>query len=104
MLRPTRDLPFGAGHEQAKHAMDQMSANNKQKNSDNREMLKERAQAPETLQLSQDHGGNAPTRFKRLARDAPHLSLDAGDKQACNSGLHQRCDSMPHATFGHDML
>jgi len=39
MPTPARDLPFGAGHEQAKHAMGHMPANIKQKNFDSREML-----------------------------------------------------------------
>ena len=39
-----------------------------------------------------------------MARNAPHLPLDDGYKQASSSGLQLRCESMPHATFGHDML
>ena len=87
MPRPARDPPFGAGHEQAKHVMDQMPASNKQKNSDDREMLQERAQTPQDLYLSQDHGGNASIRLKCLARIAPHLPLDDAYEQASSSGL-----------------
>jgi len=78
MPRPARDPPFGAGHEHAKHVMGQMPANNKQTNSDDREMLQEHAQAFKSLQLSQDHGGNALIRLKRLAWNAPHLPLEDG--------------------------
>ena len=39
MPRPAQDLPFGAGHEQDRQAMDLMPANNKQKNSDDHAML-----------------------------------------------------------------
>ena len=39
MPTPARDLPFGAGHEQAKHAMGHMPANIKQNFFDDREML-----------------------------------------------------------------
>jgi len=53
MHRPARDPPFGAGHEQAKLAMDPQPATNKQIISDDHENLQERAQAPEARQLFQ---------------------------------------------------
>jgi len=90
MLRPTRDPPFGAGHEQAKHVLGQMPTKNNQKKSDDREMLQKRAQAPTARQLSQDHGENAMIRPQRLARNAPYQPLEEGYEQA---GSSSSCDA-----------
>jgi len=90
MLRPTRDPPFGAGHEQAKHVLGQMPTKNNQKKSDDREMLQKRAQAPTGRQLSQDHGENAMIRPQRLARNAPYQPLEEGYEQA---GSSSSCDA-----------
>jgi len=51
MRRLARDLPFGAGLEQAKLAMDPQPDTNKQIISNDHGKLQERAQAPETRQL-----------------------------------------------------
>jgi len=72
---PARDLPFGAAHEQVKHVMDQLPANNIHKISDDRKMVQGCAQASEALQPSQDHGVNAPAGLKRLARNVPLYPL-----------------------------
>jgi len=108
MLMPARDPPFGDGHKQAKHAMGQkqpgLPTKNKQKNPDDREMLQKHANAPTTLQLSQDHGENAMIRLQRLARTAPHHPLEEGYEQAGSSSLQLRRESAPHATFGPDIL
>jgi len=104
MLRPARDPPFGAGHEQAKHVMGQMATKNKQKKSDDREMLRKPAQAPTVLPLSQDHWENARIRLQRSARNAPHQPLEEGYEQAGRSILQLRRESKPHATFDPDIL
>jgi len=75
MHRPTRDLPFGAEHEQAKLAMDPMPANNKQINSDDCEKLQERAQVPETRQVFK-------FRTPHMHRPARDLLFGAGHEQA----------------------
>jgi len=104
MFRPTRDPPFGVGHEQAKHVLGQTPTKNKQKKLDDREMLQKRAHAPTVLHLPQDPGENAMIRLQRLTRNASHQPLEEGYEQASSSSLQLRRETMPHATFGPDIL
>ena len=104
MLTPARDLPFGAGHEQAKHVRGPTPTTYKQKKSDDRKMLQQHAQAPTPLQVPQDHGANAMIRAQRLAQNAPHHSLEDGHGQAGSNSQQLRRESTPHATLGSDML
>ena len=98
--RPARDISFGAGHEQAKHAMNPLPANNKQINLDDRDKLQECAQAPEARPLFKDHGGNALIKFQRLV----YLHRADGHEQAGSSDLQLRVESMPHDTLGQNTL
>jgi len=104
MHRPAQDLPFGAGHEQAKLAINPMPATNKQINSDDREKLQKCAQAPEARQQLKAHGGNTLIKLQRLTRNAPHLPRADGYVQAGSSGLQLRGESMSHATLGQNTL
>jgi len=93
---------FPSGRDTGRPSM--WPANNKHKIPDDRAMLQGCAQASESLQPSQDHGGNAPAGLKCLARNSPHLPLDDSYEQAGSSGLQLQYDSTPHATFSHDIL
>jgi len=104
MHRPALDLPFGAGHEQAKLALNPKPTNNKHINSDDREKLQGCAQAPEARQQLKAQGGNALIKPQRLARNAPHLTRAVGSVQAGSSGLQLRVESMSLATLEQNIL
>ena len=104
MHGPALDLPFGAGHEQAKLVTNPMPANNEQINSDDREKMQQCAKAPEARHQLKAHGGNALIKPQRLTRNAPHLPRADGYVQAGSSGLQLRGESMSHATLGQNTL
>ena len=99
-----RDLPFGAGHEQAKLAMDPLPASTKQINSDDHKKLQASTQAPEAHQLLKDQGENASAKINRLAGDAPLLPRAEDYEQAGSGGPKLPGESTPHDTLGPDTL
>jgi len=96
MQQPARDLPFGAGHEQAELAMDPEPASSKEINSDDRKKMQTSTQTPEVRQLLKDHRENAPIQLHHLARNAPHLP-EKGSEQAGNNSLQLGDSSTPAA-------
>ena len=79
MHRPARVLPFGAGYEQAKPAMDPQHATTKQLISDDYEKLQECAQASEARQLSK-LGKHVPNNMPaREGMGQQQLSHEKGD-------------------------
>jgi len=98
MQQLARDLPFGAGHEQAEHAMDPEPASSQKINSDARKKMQTSTQAPEARQLLNDHRENAPTQLHHLARNAPHLP-EKGSEQAGSNSLQLGDNSTPAAAL-----
>ena len=79
MHRPARVIPFGAGYEQAKPAMDPQHATTKQLISDDYEKLQECAQASEARQLSK-LGKHVPNNMPaREGMGQQQLSHEKGD-------------------------
>jgi len=68
-----RDLPFGAGHEQAQLARDLLEASTKKFNSNDRTKLQALTQAPEGHQPLKYQGAQASDKIDRLVRHAPRL-------------------------------
>ena len=87
MHRPARDLPLGAGHEQAELAMDPLSASSKKINSDDRKKLQTSTQTPEARQLLQDHRANA-----RLPCNHVPIIMPAKDGMGQQQLTHEKGD------------
>jgi len=96
-----RDLPFGAGHEQAQPVMDPLAASTKKINSDVRNELQESTQVPATHQLFKYLGEQASDKINCLAGDAPLLP-SADDYERGEPKLPG--ESSPHDTLGLDTL
>jgi hypothetical protein len=94
MLTPARDLPFGAGHEQAKHVMDQTPTTYMQNNSDVRKILQK-----QTLQKVLDLTKIGRVQHERRAQLARNHPLGEGHEQA-RSEYKEKQDNTQTTTTG----
>ena len=91
-----RNLPFGAGHEQAEPGMSPLPITSKKINSDDRKKLQAGTKIPEARQLFNGHRTNAPTQLHFLARNALHPP-GKGSEQAGRNGLQLGDSTTPAA-------
>jgi len=91
-----RNLPLGAGHEQAEPGLSPLPTTSKKINSDERKKLQAATKIPEARQLFNGHRTNAPTQLHFLARNAPHPP-GKGSEQAGRNGLQLGDSTTPSA-------